>query len=267
MRTSTNVMIAYDSKNKRLAVFETQATPEFWNEQWRKDELLKNIPAGKTYHFLKPITEKFVKKGDKILEGGCGTGQVVYALNTWGYEAHGVDFAADTINTVTHLFPSLRLSIQDVRRLEFPNASFDGYWSLGVIEHFWNGYDEIIKEAHRVLKPEGILFLAFPWFSPLRKFKARMGFYPLVDKNADEKSFYEFMLDHARVQTDLEHIGFECVETLTFDALKGFKDELGLLHAPLQKLYESRGILARAGRYFITILFAKVAGHMILLVC
>jgi len=42
--------------------------------------------------------------------------------------------------------------------LKFPNNFFDGYWTLGVIEHFWEGYNQIIEEAKRVIKPGDIYF-------------------------------------------------------------------------------------------------------------
>lgn len=260
-------MTLYDAHNKRLAVFERQATPEFWDAQWNKDELLKRIKSGNTYHFLKKITQRYVPQGGRILEGGCGTGQVVYALGTCGYEVSGVDFAPATVEMVKSLVPDLCINLGDVRHLDFPDASFDGYWSLGVIEHFWDGYDEIVQEAHRVLKPGGTLFLTFPWMSPLRRLKARLGRYQKLAGTQSTDTFYEFMLDDQRVQKQLESQGFVCMESYHYDALKGLKDELPFLHAPLQHLYKSRSKLARGVRYLLTLLLSKFTGHMILLVC
>ncbi len=260
-------MIAYDSKNKRLALFEKQATPDFWDVQWQKENLEKKVRSGNTYHFIKRTTSKYVKPGGRILEGGCGTGQVVYCLNSWGYEAHGVDFATDTIKNVSELFPDLHLSVQDVRHLDFPDEYFDGYWSLGVIEHFWDGYEEITREAKRVLKPGGFLFVTFPRMSPLRKIKARLGLYQKLNTNCDKQNFYEFMLDQNKIVKQLEEDGYQCVERFSYDALKGLKDEIGLFHSSLQKLYKNKSAPARAFRFFLTTLLAPLTGHMILLVC
>lgn len=260
-------MIAYDAQHKRLAVFERQATPEFWDEQWSKNDLLKRITSGNTYHFLKKVTQQYVPHGGRILEGGCGTGQVVYALGTWGYEAHGVDFATATVENVKSLVPELRVNVGDVRNLNFPDGSFDGYWSLGVIEHFWEGFSPITQEAYRVLKPGGTLFLTFPWMSPLRRFKAQFGLYQDVESIQEIGTFYEFMLDSHVVIRTLEAQGFSCVESQPYDALKGLKDEIHFLHPLLQRLYQSKARVARAIRYALTILFAQLTGHMILLVC
>jgi SAM-dependent methyltransferase len=260
-------MIAYDAKNNRLAIFQKQATPDFWNTQWQKEDLVKKISSGNTYHFIKRVTYKYIEPGGRILEGGCGSGQVVSCLQSWGYDAYGVDFAAETISEVVKLFPKLQLSIQDVRRLEFPDKFFDGYWSLGVIEHFWEGYKKITTEAHRVLKPGGYLFVTFPWMSPLRKIKVKLSLYPKLNTDMNKKNFYEFLLNENSVKETLKREGWQCVEQFSYDALKGLKDEMSLLRSPLQKLYKNKTTLARAIRYLLTMLLAPLTGHMMLLVC
>lgn len=259
-------MMLYDACHNRLALFQKEATPEFWDQQWSIEDLKRKVGSGKTYHFLKRFTRRYVPAGGRILEGGCGIGQVVYYLRTLGYESYGVDFAKETIESTRKLFPSLPLSVQDVRSMNFQDNYFDGYWSLGVIEHFWNGYDDIIKEARRVIKPGGYLFLTFPVMSPLRKLKARLGFYKELDHAANHDNFYEFMLDKRRVVSHLSTYGFLTVRTYSYDALKGLKDEFKVLKPFLQKLYDSRGFVARAIRFAMTFFLAQLAGHMMLLV-
>lgn len=260
-------MIAYDTTNKRLALFQQRATPDFWDEQWNKEDLKKNISSGKTHHFIKRFTKKYISPGGHVLEGGCGTGQVVFAIRSWGYDAQGIDYADKSIATTRTLVPSLNISVQDVRATTFPNDFFDGYWSLGVIEHFWDGFAPITNEAHRILKPNGTLFLTFPWMSPLRRVKTLFGFYARLDPGTDSKNFYEFMLDKRRVIRELEAQGFTCVESYSYDALKGVKDEIAILHPPLQKLYDNRSTHARIIRFLLTLLFSNFCGHMILLIC
>ena len=133
----------YDKENRRLVYIEENATPEFWDRQWKDEKLKQSILAGAKEHFVFPITKRYLKTGSKILEGGCGKGQFVYSLHTRGYDAHGVDFAEKTVEKIRALVPELKIHLGDVRKLEFPDASFDGYWSLGVIEHFPEGYDAI----------------------------------------------------------------------------------------------------------------------------
>jgi hypothetical protein len=75
------------------------------------------------------------------------------------------------------------------------------------------------------------------------------------------------MLDEREVMRDLSSLGFDGIETLPHDALKGLKDETKLFHELLKKLYQSRSLAARALRYALTLSLAPLTGHMMLLVC
>ena len=231
----------YDEKNQKLILFKQKATSNYWDEHWQVTNLSGRVKAGKNNRFIKNFTTKFLKPGARILEGGCGIGQNVYGLKSWGYEAYGVDFARETVERTRKKFPELRISVQDVRKLDFPDNFFDGYRSLGVIEHFWEGYDEILKEAKRVIKPGGYLFLTFPYMSPLRKFKARLGLYPVFKKaKVDLDNFYQFILNAEKIKKDVEKYGFKPCLQYPFDATKGMKDEISLLEPILQKVYDSK---------------------------
>ena len=159
------------------------------------------------------------------------------------------------------------MSIQDVRKLNFPNNFFDGYWSLGVIEHFWEGYHEIIKEAGRVIRPGGYLFLTLPYMSLLRKLKAKIGLYKKFQRektNADQ--FYQFILDKNKTIKDVEQHKFRFILKYPYAATKGIKDEISLLRPLLQKIYDSRNIIAKGIKFLNSILFSKIARYSILLI-
>jgi SAM-dependent methyltransferase len=126
-----------------------------------------------------------------------------------GFEAIGVDFAKDTVAQAKETYPGIDVREGDVRALDFPDDYFDGYWSIGVIEHFWDGYDEIMSEAARVLKPGGFLFLTAPWFSPYRKSKARDGGYGKIAVATEPESFYQFALGRDEVCDKLALYGLE----------------------------------------------------------
>jgi len=256
----------YDEINKRLIIFEEQATPEYWDKHWFTDGFIERVKRGKNNRFIKKYTTKYLKPGAKILEGGCGIGRNVYALSQWGYEVYGVDFAKKTVEKLEREFPDLKISMQDVRKLEFADGFFDGYWSLGVIEHFWEGYNEILNEVKRVIKPGGYLFLTFPYLSPLRKFKVKLGIYELFENNPKVEDFYQFILDLEKVRGNVEKYGFKLILKRPFAATKCIKDEISLLKPILQRIYDSQSILARGIKFSNSILFAKLAGHSILLV-
>ncbi len=257
----------FDQTRGCLVMIGRKASARYWDNHWTKQrkELNKLFESAKQNLLLKKTTQKYLAPGAKVLEGGCGLGQNVYALGSWGYEAWGVDYAKETVEKVKEFFPQLKLSVQDVRRLDFENGFFDGYWSIGVIEHFPDGYLPIIKEAKRVLKKGGYLFLTFPYFSPLRKLKALLGLYPKV-KVVDRSSFYQYILDANQVVERMKRLGFILEEKRPFDAVKGLKDDISCLRPVLQGLYDSSSFTARVIKFVLSILLGWLVGHSVLLV-
>ena len=189
--------IYYDKKYKRLVMFGEKATPDFWDKQWQADDFKNRVEEASKIDLVERETKLFLKPGKaKILEGGCGDGHFVLSLSRAGYDCIGVDYAQKTIEKIKQALPSLKVCLGDLRSLPFSENSFDGYWSLGVIEHFYNGYDDVLKEMKKVIKPSGYLFLTFPAMNPIRKIKAKLGIYPNYNEeteNLDE--FYQFFLE------------------------------------------------------------------------
>lgn len=257
----------YDQEHRRLVYIEENATPEFWDRQWEDEKLKKYVLTGQTERFVYPTTKKYLKPGARILEGGCGKGRFVYSLHSKGYETYGLDFAERVIVRLKSLFPNMHFELGDVRHLPYQDDFFDGYWSLGVIEHFYDGYEAIAREMERVIKPDGYLFLTFPHMSLLRKIKAFLGFYPLFNRNNFEtKNFYQFALPDQPVIQTFKKFGFELVECRPYDGFKGVKDESGLLKPVFQSIYNGKSIFNRIIEYGFSFITSPFAGHAVLLV-
>lgn len=256
----------FDGSNDRLVMFEQESTAEFWNQLWDKGRLKERIFRGLKDPMIKSVTRKYLKPQAKILEGGCGIGQFVYAMEQWGYDACGIDYAKDTLEMTLRLFPGLKLAERDVRHTGFPDNHFDGYWSLGVIEHFWDGYAPIVREARRVLKSGGYFFVSFPYFSPLRRYLAARKSYQDFPDNLTDGQFYQFILNPDKVITTFKDAGFEYVSRRAYDPTKSMKDDLRVLAPLLRPVYRSGNIFCKAIKRLNNILFARLCGHMMLLV-
>lgn len=258
----------YDPECHRIVFFSESATPEFWDRQWEDQKLDQYVRSGMYERFVFPTTRNYLPLGAKILEGGCGKGQFVYSLHSRGYEAYGIDFAQNIIGRLQSLFPDHHYDLGDVRSLPYSDAFFDGYWSLGVIEHFYEGYGEIAREMERVLRPGGYLFLTFPHMSKLRRWKARQSKFPTFTSNLlKNNSFYQFALSEESVIDDFSKRGFALVEKRPLEGLKGAKDELsGWSHALLKSIYGSKSIFGKILSFILARLLAPFSSHSILLV-
>lgn len=259
----------YDATHQRLVFDGEPATGEYWDRLWDKlPDFETLVQRGAADPLVRHITTRFLPdRTAKIIEGGCGIGQHVAGLSQLGYDVVGVDYAQQTIKKINDRFPHLSVRFGDVRSLPFRDNTFDGYWSLGVIEHFYEGYDPIIREMRRVLKPGGLAFLTFPVLSALRRFKARRGLYPTFhEATYDRVLFYQFAFKKSHVMNDLAHHNLRVIYTTPINGLKGLKDEIPALRPLLQRLYDSHYTFARLAKVITSKLLEPVSAHTILLV-
>ncbi|MDD5327109.1 MAG: class I SAM-dependent methyltransferase [Phycisphaerae bacterium] len=262
-------MIRYfDKNNNRLVYVGKAANDAYWDQHWKvESSKLKKQIRVKDDRFIIGYTQKYLPPGTKILEGGCGMGCKVSALDYNGYDAYGVDYAKETIEKVNQYAPELKVKVGDVRDLQFPDNFFDGYWSLGVIEHFYDGYEKIVSEIFRVLKPGGYLFLTVPVISPLRRVKIKRGKYPEYKESEEMRgNFYQFAFEPRHIINDLKSKGFSLVDVKPCDGIKGLKDEISILKPFLQYLYDKRGRAAGLARKILDVAFRRFANHVCLFV-
>ncbi len=102
--------------------------------------------------------KKFIAPPGKVLEMGCGTGNVSSFLSQKGYLVTGCELYTEAIDMA---WPGFRTVREDIKNLSFGNNSFDIAGLFDVIEHF---EDDItpLKEAFRVVRQGGIIALTVP---------------------------------------------------------------------------------------------------------
>jgi len=232
--------VVYEPARDRLVYLLEKATPEFWDALWEREGEAVDIDP-----LYLDTTRRHLPVGSRVLEGGCGRADKVKSLTDAGYKAVGLDFAERTVERARRVYPGLDVRTGDVRALQFDEASFDGYWSIGVIEHFWDGYEQILAEAARVIRPGGILFLTAPWFSPMRRRKARAGGFPQADFKAETTDFYQFALGREEVSRRLEAAGFDVERWEGKSCEISLREDLPQFKGPVEWLFGSRGSLPK----------------------
>jgi ubiquinone/menaquinone biosynthesis C-methylase UbiE len=100
-----------------------------------------------------------IKKGNKILDIGCGVGILVQQFNKLGYQATGVDVNKEAIQN--SISPKNCFLVQTTAELNYPKQYFDLIVSREVLEHIpVEDIDACIKEWDRVSKGQMIHIIA-----------------------------------------------------------------------------------------------------------
>lgn len=100
--------------------------------------------------------------GTDVLDVGCGTGRMSGYLADRGCLVHGVDLSPGMIAMARRDHADIDTQVASMTNLPFPDARFDGilYW-YSVIHVSDAGVAAAFREARRVLRPNGVVLVAF----------------------------------------------------------------------------------------------------------
>jgi len=119
------------------------------------------------------LLNKFgLKSGCRHLDIGCGTGQNLRLLEQLKPSLTiGVDLSPIALSFARKACPACQLVRLDLNRtLPFPDKAFDVVTVFNVLYHAWIKSDlDVLKEAKRVLKSDGLLLVTEPAFQALAR--------------------------------------------------------------------------------------------------
>lgn len=121
------------------------------------------------YKILYDTVIPFFPKGrkNKFIEIGSGSGTLSALLQkTFPMtEAYLLDDAKTALEYSKIINKNAIRILEDARKTSFRSNSFDFVYSIGLVEHFTdNSIEEILIESVRILKKDGVMFLAVPNF-------------------------------------------------------------------------------------------------------
>ena len=135
------------------------------------DELWEGLPEDLTppdYALRRRFALANVAGDERVLDLGCGTGDLAADLAHGGARVIAVDVAQAALDRARARHPELDLRLVPIDGpLPFDDGAFDAVWSSEVIEHVADTA-RWLSEVRRVLEPGGRVLLTTPSHGRLR---------------------------------------------------------------------------------------------------
>jgi SAM-dependent methyltransferase len=141
-----------------------------WSEHWSEE---KQATAAQRFfsvyryavfaRTVRYFTSRYFAGSGVFVEAGSGTAETSSRIDkrNGGRVLVAMDLIPEVLERC-HPAMDLRLS-GDIFQMPFQDASLDGIWNVGVMEHFTHDQiDRILREFHRTLKPGGRVILLWP---------------------------------------------------------------------------------------------------------
>jgi len=158
-----NSVITHFTFKKKMTMPSSQ---KVWEKAYQKIDV-EHLWTIRDIAFLN-VLRKYVKKGDKVLDVGCGTGKFDVLLTRKGAYTILLDFSLSVLRNTREIFHSYKSKeadfiLTDIRHIPLKDNSIDVCYSEGVIEHFKNTEKRnILSEKRRVTRFGGYVITSCP---------------------------------------------------------------------------------------------------------
>ncbi len=167
-----------------------------------------STPLGRASYLRKAEVVKNLKPdGGRLLDWGCGYGQMSYLLRNRGFEVVSYTIEAEEPSPWNSFLREQNLDVfygEDPVQLPFANEAFDIVLSCGVLEHVEDESGSL-AEIRRILRPAGLfIVMMLPNEWSYAEFMAR---------NIFRASDHDRLYSIAKMRELLARFGFQTVET------------------------------------------------------
>jgi len=133
-----------------------------------------------------------IQQGEKVLDIGCGPGQMLEKLTQKNTEAIGIDVSSIALKRAARKGLDVMKLDVETEALPFDDETFDVIIFTQTIEHLFD-YDKVMRESHRVLKPNGRIILSIPNIAHFRfRLWMLMGRFPYIEDTQTHSQHIRF---------------------------------------------------------------------------
>jgi SAM-dependent methyltransferase len=149
------------------------------------------------YEFCAAFISKHMESGGRVLDYGCGAGQLVARLLQADEDAYGCDVyyeGGDYSGDVPKdLWEQGRIKKMENGRIPFPDGHFTALVNNQVLEHV-SDFSLALEEFHRVLRPGGIVLSLFPDRRVIQEGHCGLPFLHWFPKGSSLRTYYAWTL-------------------------------------------------------------------------
>lgn len=152
------------------------------------------------------VLQRFFPRARSMLEIGCGTGFVLRGITESlpDLRVSGSEIFLEGLGFAARRLPAADLFQMDARRIPYENE-FDLIGAFDVIEHIEED-EQVLREAHRALKPGGGFVLTVPQ-------------HPWLWSAQDDRACHVRRYRHRELRAKLSNAGFQIVFSSSFVSL------------------------------------------------
>ena len=186
-------------------------------EYWGKDKTLHDWGEVDLFRF-----SKLVGKGATVLDLGCGSGVQSKILADLGCEVCGLDLSPGMVAQAKKRVPNAEFVVGDMTKMNFIDGTFSGVYARASFLHIPKKIiPKVLKSVHKILKNDGILYLAV---------KEGEGEKKITDRRHGQKvtRFFSFFKEDELVKF-LGKAGFEILKISKFQKHKDSPSWLQIL--------------------------------------
>ena len=113
------------------------------------------------------LTFENIPGGERVLEIGCGDGELLFKFKSKYQEVWGIEIAPSRIDRIKKKIENedennIRVRVGDAnQRLDFKDGYFDTITAISVLEHLFDPY-YFMSECYRLLRSNGTLIVQVP---------------------------------------------------------------------------------------------------------
>jgi len=111
--------------------------------------------------YLDRLTPALAGNGTRLLEIGCGSGDLLLQAQSRSFEVYGIEYSTAAAATANQRLGAEPVRTGTIENASLPAGHFDVVVACDVIEHTRNP-KSFLERAHALLRPGGVVFLVTP---------------------------------------------------------------------------------------------------------